>query len=72
MIASFYLLLPLSVLFVIGIGIAFWWAIFSGQFDDIQRAADAVLADDDSTQDLSDVHHDTPHAGTGSTFAKVD
>lgn len=50
MIESLYLLLPLSVLFVLGIGVAFWWAIFSGQFDDMQRAADAVLADDDGPQ----------------------
>lgn len=55
MIESLYLLLPLSVLFAVGIGVAFWWAIFSGQFDDIQRAADAVLADDDNTQALSDI-----------------
>lgn len=69
MIESLYLLLPLSVLFAVGIGVAFWWAIFSGQFDDIQRAADAVLEDDDNTQPLSDVPDPvTP----GSTSAKPD
>ncbi|HLR77472.1 MAG TPA: cbb3-type cytochrome oxidase assembly protein CcoS [Burkholderiaceae bacterium] len=52
MMESLYLLLPLSVVFVIAIGAAFWWAIFSGQFDDVQRAADAVLADDDSTDGM--------------------
>ena len=50
MIESLYLLLPLSVLFAIAIGVAFWWAIFSGQFDDLQRVGNAVLEDDDSTE----------------------
>ncbi|HLU15748.1 MAG TPA: cbb3-type cytochrome oxidase assembly protein CcoS [Burkholderiaceae bacterium] len=54
MMESLYLLLPLSVVFVLGIGVAFWWAIFSGQFDDVQRAADAVLADDDNTDTAAD------------------
>lgn len=49
MMASLYLLLPLSVLFVLGIGVAFWWAIFSGQFDDVQAAGESVLHDDDRT-----------------------
>ena len=49
---SLYLLLPLSVLFVIGIGAAFWWAIFSGQFDDTERASELFLMDDDNPQPL--------------------
>lgn len=53
MTASLYLLLPISVLFVIAIGAAFWWAIFAGQFDDTERAATSVLLDDDSTSSLS-------------------
>lgn len=48
MTASLYLLLPISILFVIGIGAAFWWAIFSGQFDNTQAAARSVLDDDDT------------------------
>lgn len=54
MMESLYLLLPLSVLFVLIIGAAFWWAIFAGQFDDMQSAANAVLADDDSSQSEQD------------------
>lgn len=54
MMGSLYLLLPLTVLFVLVIGAAFWWAIFAGQFDDIQSAANAVLADDDSSQSEHD------------------
>ncbi|MGB6242057.1 MAG: cbb3-type cytochrome oxidase assembly protein CcoS [Castellaniella sp.] len=44
---ALFLLLPISLLFVLGIGVAFWWAIFSGQFDDTQDAAVAILKDDD-------------------------
>ena len=60
MMGSLYLLLPLSVLFVAVIGVAFWWAIFAGQFDDIQSAANAVLADDDSSQPEHDNLADKP------------
>lgn len=43
-----FLLLPISLLFVLGIGVAFWWAIFAGQFDDIHDAGKSILNDDDS------------------------
>jgi cbb3-type cytochrome oxidase maturation protein len=46
---ALFLLLPVSLLFVVGIGVAFWWAIFAGQFDDTQEAASAILDDDDSS-----------------------
>lgn len=46
---SLYLLLAISVVFVIGIGAVFWWAIFSGQFDNASEAGRSVLLDDDST-----------------------
>lgn len=42
-----FLLLPITLLFVVGIGVALWWAIFAGQFDDTQDAATAILDDDD-------------------------
>lgn len=45
------LLLPISLLFVLLIGVAFWWAIFAGQFDDAENAANAILSDDDTTYD---------------------
>ncbi len=47
MIDALLLLLPVSLLFVVGIGVALWWAIFSGQFDDTQEAAESILRDDD-------------------------
>ena len=46
---ALYLLLPISLVLVGVIGIAFWWAIFSGQFDDADEAARSILEDDDTT-----------------------
>lgn len=47
--SSLFLLLPISLLLVIVIGAAFWWAIFSGQFDDAGSVGDLILEDDDRT-----------------------
>ena len=44
---SLYLLVPLSVALVFLIGVLFWRALESGQFDDLERPAQDVLADDD-------------------------
>jgi len=48
MTATLYLLLPLSLLFVLAIGIFLWWAIFSGQYDNPDTDAAAILRDDDT------------------------
>jgi cbb3-type cytochrome oxidase maturation protein len=43
---SIYLLIPLSIL-LIGLGIwAFFWAVNSGQFDDMEEPARSILDDD--------------------------
>lgn len=42
-----YLLIPLSVVLVFVIGTVFWWAVHSGQFDDLEGPAHRVLMDDD-------------------------
>lgn len=42
-----YLLLPLSLLFVLAIGGFLWWAIFSGQYDDPEADGASILRDDD-------------------------
>jgi len=42
-----YLLIPLSVVLVIGIGGIFWWSVRSGQFDDLEGPGYRVLMDDD-------------------------
>jgi cbb3-type cytochrome oxidase maturation protein len=44
---SLYLLVPLSIALVFVIGWLFWRALDSGQFDDLERPAHDVLADDD-------------------------
>jgi cbb3-type cytochrome oxidase maturation protein len=42
-----YLLVPLSVALVFLIGAVFWFAVRSGQFDDLEGPALRMLADDD-------------------------
>jgi cbb3-type cytochrome oxidase maturation protein len=42
-----YLLIPLSVLIVLLIGAIFFWAVGSGQFDDLEGPAHRILMDDD-------------------------
>ena len=44
-----YLLVPLSILLVFVIGALFWWALDSGQFDDLEGPAHRILMDDDET-----------------------
>ena len=43
---SIYLLIPVSVLLVFGIAVAFWWSVRSGQFDDLEGPAFRILMDD--------------------------
>ena len=42
-----FLLLPLSVVLGFAIGVAVWYAVDAGQFDDLDRPALDLLADDD-------------------------
>ena len=42
-----YLLVPLSVVVVFLIAIAFWWSLRNGQFDDLEGPAYRILMDDD-------------------------
>jgi len=51
---SLYLLVPLSVVLVLAIGLVFWRALQGGQFDDLERPAHDVLADDDRPKAESD------------------
>lgn len=43
-----FLLIPLSVLLVLGIGVIFWMALRGGQFDDLEGPGLKVLMDDDT------------------------
>lgn len=42
-----YLLVPISVILVFFIGVAFWWSLRSGQYDDLEGPGYRVLMDDD-------------------------
>ena len=42
-----YLLVPLSVVLVFLIGLVFWWALKSGQFEDMEGPAHRILMDDE-------------------------
>ncbi|MDP2882791.1 MAG: cbb3-type cytochrome oxidase assembly protein CcoS [Azonexus sp.] len=44
---SVYLLIPVSVVLVFGIALAFWWSVRSGQFDDLEGPGFRVLMDED-------------------------
>lgn len=44
---SIYLLIPISVILVFVIAIAFWWSVRSGQFDDLEGPGFRVLMDED-------------------------
>jgi cbb3-type cytochrome oxidase maturation protein len=43
-----YLLIPLSLVQVFVIGGIFWWALRSGQFEDMEGPAQRILMDDDN------------------------
>ena len=45
---SLYLLIPLSVVVVFFIGIAFWWSVRNGQFDDLEGPGYRIVMDDDT------------------------
>ena len=44
---SVYLLIPVSVILVFGIAVAFWWSVRSGQFDDLEGPGFRVLMDEE-------------------------
>ena len=46
-----YLLVPLSVALVLAIGAVLWFALASGQFDDLEGPAFRILADDDRAKE---------------------
>jgi cbb3-type cytochrome oxidase maturation protein len=43
-----YLLIPLSLVLVLLVGVVFWFALRSGQFDDLEGPALRVVLDDDN------------------------
>jgi cbb3-type cytochrome oxidase maturation protein len=56
-----YLLVPISVLLVFAIGLLFWWALNSRQFDGLDEAAVRIL-DDTDTPARKQVNEPADHA----------
>jgi len=42
---SLYLLIPFSAIVVLGLVAVFGWALFGGQFDDLEREGARILSD---------------------------
>lgn len=47
-----YLLIPLSLIFVAIIGVVLFWAIKSGQYDDLEKEGHRILMEED--EDVED------------------
>lgn len=54
-----YLLIPLSLVLAFLIGAVFWWALKSGQFEDMEGPAHRILLDDDGAAAGARIHDDT-------------
>jgi cbb3-type cytochrome oxidase maturation protein len=61
-----YLLIPLSVVLVFAIGAVFWWALESGQFEDLEGPAHRILMDDDAPAQAPDFSARAARGGTRS------
>jgi cbb3-type cytochrome oxidase maturation protein len=46
-----YLLIPLSAVLVLGIVAVFGWAVHGGQFDDLEREGQRLIAEDPESLD---------------------
>ncbi|KON79973.1 cbb3-type cytochrome oxidase assembly protein CcoS [Azoarcus sp. PA01] len=57
---SLYILIPLSVVLVFGIGVIFWWSLKSGQYDDMEGPAYRVLMDDRDAPPPAEKQPDDP------------
>ena len=53
-----FIIIPLSILLVIGIIAAFLWAVRSGQFDDMEGPAYRILMDDGKPIEADDKQDD--------------
>lgn len=57
-----YLLIPIALVLVLVIGLAFFWAIRSGQYEDMEGPAYRILMDDDDP--MIPGNEDRPRDGT--------
>lgn len=49
----------LTVFFIFFIGYFLYWAVFKGQYDDIEEKGDSILYDDDNTSHLTTKNNKT-------------
>jgi cbb3-type cytochrome oxidase maturation protein len=45
-----YLLIPLSLVLAVAIIAAFWWAVESGQFEDLEGPGSRILMDEEARE----------------------
>ena len=50
-----FVLIPVSVAFVVAIAVVFLWAVKSGQFEDMEGPAHRIVMDDDAPTQPVDV-----------------
>lgn len=55
-----YLLIPVSVVLVFAIAVAFWWSVKSGQFDDLEGPGFRILMDDDTPRESEKDEGESP------------
>lgn len=56
--AALYILIPVAVVLVAVAIWVFFWAVDSGQFDDLDGPAHSILFDDEEPQRPADAHDD--------------
>lgn len=53
-----YILIPIAILLVILAVVVFFWAVKSGQFEDLERHGTSILFDEDKPETDKDEKHD--------------
>lgn len=57
---SFYMIIPIALLFCLSAGWVWMWASKSGQFDDLDREARRILEDEETSRPKQTPSIDTP------------
>ncbi len=52
---SLFILIPIALVFTAGAVAAFFWAVNTGQYEDLDRASRDILFDDDERSDEPDI-----------------
>ena len=68
--ASLYLLIPVSLIFCALAVAIFFWAVNSGQYDDLDGEGERLLFSDDAVEDSSD--HSDMEPSDGEDIGKED